>query len=416
MSEQARDLRSAVRIAARRKIIVGIFVALGLLAGVGYAMLRKPMFVSSAVVVVSPSVRDSATQVVIADSTPVLEWALKNVDRGMPLGTLRSRLQVKSLTFNAFSISFLGTTAVQAESTANAIAASYVKYISSGKVPGPVVQAQVLERASRATSTSLPIRLATGGGTGFLLGLILGVIAALAVDRSDKRLRDRDQISESVGLPVLASIWVPHPSSAAGWSELLASYEPGAVEAWRLRKALQLLSLADGDVRGSCIGVLSLSCDRKALALGPQLAAFAASLGTPTALVIGPQQDAKITATLRSACAAQTSRSGMLRLIVSDQADAGRLPGATLTIAVCVVDGDSPKVAQTMRTTTTVLGVSAGAVTAEQLARVASSAAEADRSIVGILVADPDQGDQTTGQIPLARPAQRRMPTRATVQ
>jgi hypothetical protein len=63
----------------------------------------------------------------------------------------------------------------------------------------------------------------------------------------------------------------------------------------------------------------------------------------------------------------------------------------------------------------TVLGVSAGAATAGQLARVAASAAAADRDVVGIFVADPDSADQTTGRLPqLARPGQPKMPTRIT--
>jgi hypothetical protein len=62
-----------------------------------------------------------------------------------------------------------------------------------------------------------------------------------------------------------------------------------------------------------------------------------------------------------------------------------------------------------------VLGVSAGAVTAEELARVAISAAADGRDIAGILVADPDPADNTTGRIPeLARSGQRRMPNRVT--
>ena len=43
---------------------------------------------------------------------------------------------------------------------------------------------------------------------------------------------------------------------------------------------------------GFSLAVLSLSSDPGPLALGPQLAVFAASLGIPTTLVIGPQQDA----------------------------------------------------------------------------------------------------------------------------
>jgi hypothetical protein len=80
---------------------------------------------------------------------------------------------------------------------------------------------------------------------------------------------------------------------------------------------------------------------------------------------------------------------------------------------VGVVDGHAPRVADTMRAATTILGVSAGAVTAEQLARVAASAATAGREIAGVLVADPDPADHTTGRIPqLARPAHRKTPTR----
>ena len=100
---------------------------------------------------------------------------------------------------------------------------------------------------------------------------------------------------------------------------------------------------------------------------------------------------------------------------VSDHDNVDRLPDAALTVVVAVVDGQTPQVADTMRTTATVLGVSAGAATAEQLARVAVSAAADGREIAGILVADPDPADHTTGRLPqLARPAHRRAPTRLT--
>ena len=74
-------------------------------------------------------------------------------------------------------------------------------------------------------------------------------------------------------------------------------------------------------------------------------------------------------------------------------------PETTLTVVVAVVDGQSPQMPETMRTTATVLGVSASAATAEQLARVAMAAALDGRDIVGILVADPEPTDRTTGLI-----------------
>jgi hypothetical protein len=81
---------------------------------------------------------------------------------------------------------------------------------------------------------------------------------------------------------------------------------------------------------------------------------------------------------------------------------------------VAVVNGQAPRVANLPRTGATVLGVSAGAATADQLARVAARLAATGRHIAGILVADPDPSDPTTGRIPqLARSTQVR-PTRMT--
>ena len=100
---------------------------------------------------------------------------------------------------------------------------------------------------------------------------------------------------------------------------------------------------------------------------------------------------------------------------MSDGDNVDRLAGAALVVAVAAVDRQDPRVADTMRATTTVIGVSAGAATAEQLARVATSAAADRRDIAGFLVADPDPADQTNGRMPqVARLGQRRMPTRIT--
>jgi len=84
-------------------------------------------------------------------------------------------------------------------------------------------------------------------------------------------------------------------------------------------------------------------------------------------------------------------------------------------VVVAVVDGKNPQMPDTMHTTATLLGVSAGAATADQLARVAVSAGSDGREITGILVADPDSADATTGRLPqLGRRGHRRMPTRMT--
>jgi capsular polysaccharide biosynthesis protein len=438
MSQETLDLRRSLYLVRRHKIVVSIFAALGLLAGIGFVLHRPPMLSSEALVnvVLPPSEQAEAptqagetsinpalaTQMVIADSTPVLESALRTISPSVSLDTLQSRVQVTNVaSTDILTIRAVGKTAVQAEKTANAVANSYVATTQNNT--GGQVQARVLQSANSASGPSLLSRLPIIGILGALLGALVGGIAVLGFSRRDRRLRKRDEIADSIGVPVLASIRAVHPSSAAGWTKLLADYEPGAVDAWRLRKALQFLGLADVNPNGSQPGgasleVISFGFDSGALPLGPQLAVFAASRGIPTTLVVGPQQDVKAAATLRAACAAASSPSrpsSQLRVIVRDHDSGTRPPDAVLTVLVAVVDGQNPQVADTTRTTATVLGVSAGAVTAEQVARAAASAAAAGRDITGILVADPDPDDHTTGRLPqLSRPAHRRGPTRMT--
>lgn len=443
MSQETLDFRRSLQLVRRHKIVVGTFAALGVVAGVGLVLHRPPMPSSEAFVyvVLPPSDQAAApaqagmssspalaTQMVIASSTPVLESALRAIDPSMSLETVQSRVQVTNMAnTDILTIRAEGKTAAQAEDTANAVANSYVA-TTQNNTGGPgntggQVQARVLESANSASGPSLFSRLPTIGILGALLGALVGAVTVLAFNRRDQRLRKRDEIADSIGVPVLASIRVVHPSGAAGWTKLLADYEPGAVDAWRLRKALQFLGLADVNLNGSQPGgssleVISFGFDSGALPLGPQLAVFAASRGIPTALVVGPQQDVKAAATLRAACAAPPSSSrssSQLQVIVRDHDSGTRPPDAVLTVLVTVVDGQNPQVADTTRTTATVLGVSAGAATAEQVARAAASAAAAGRNITGILVADPDPDDHTTGRLPqLARPTHRIGPTRMT--
>ena len=284
-------------------------------------------------------------------------------------------------------------------------------------------QRSLLQPATSVTGSSPLKAIAIYALLGAIAGALVGIVIALTVSRSDRRLRGRDEIANSIGAPVLASFPVDHPSGAGGWTKLLEDYKPGALHELQLRRALQELEMAavgagagNPDDRWSFM-VLTLSSDPRAVALGPQLATFAASQGIPTALVVGPQQDARVTATLRTACAAPTAsskRPGHLQVIVSD-GDAQVQQNATLAVVVVVVDARNPQLPNTMRTTATLLGVSAGVATADQLARAAVSAATSGREIIGILVADPDSNDATTGRLPqLGRRGQRRVPTRMT--
>jgi capsular polysaccharide biosynthesis protein len=422
MSDQPLDLRRSLRLVWRHKVVVATITAVGLAGGAGYALRYPAMQSSSALVVLQPPTRDPATQAVVAGSDPVLAAALPKIEPDMTLDILRGQVQVTRPTPTIISITARGRTAAQAERAANAVADSYIAFASARNSPARTVQPRLLQQAMTARGTSVPVHVSIFACLGLLLGLLTGAVGALALTNRDRRLRRRDDIADAIGIPVLASLAVRHPSDPAGWTRLLEDYQPSAADSWRLRKALQYMDLADvlsanGGSRGSSLAVLSVSSDPKALALGPQLALFAASLGIPTSLVVGPQQDASTTAALRAVCAAGNAsprRSRMLRLVAADHGDLSP-HHAGLSIVVAVVDGQTPQMAGMLRTSATVLGVSAGTLTADQMARVAAGAAADGRHLAGILVADPDPGDHTTGRVPqLSRLTQRRLPSRVT--
>jgi capsular polysaccharide biosynthesis protein len=425
MSNQPVTLRRSFQIVRRHKTLMGVMIAIGVLGGAAYGSVNPPMLTSEALVVLPTNAAAMATQVVIASSSPVLAGALPSVSPAMSVATLRSQVQVKSQTNNILQITAEGGSDTQAEGNANAVANSYIAYISSSESPVGRVVARPLAPASTATGTSPLVHRILFAVIGALLGFLIGFVVAVSRGRASRRLRLRDDIANSIGIPVLASIPASRPSSAQDWAKLLDTYEPAPVYAWRLRKTLQQLSVAGLNLTGgrengsgSSLTVMSLANDPGALALGPQLAAFAASLGIPTALVVGPQQDPNLTAALRTACSEwnrQAGHDGMLRMAVTDDRNSVGYAGVRLSVVVTVVDGEKPEGAGAMRTTVTVLGVSAGAATAEELARVAVSAAAEDREIVGFLVANPDPIDQTTGRVPqLVRPPRQTMPTRLT--
>ena len=434
MSQQNLDLRTSIQIVRRQKKLFGGVAAFGLLVGAVYAFLTPPLLSSTALVVIgsnpasltnqasssSTGIDTSlATQIVIAGSGPVLAGALPHVSPpGESLPALGERVSVTSVgDSDILSFTATGKTADQAEDTANAVANSYVAYVSTSTSAAVQVSARVLESATTATGAKLPNHIGICAILGALAGAIVGFVICQARSRGDRRLTRRDDIANSIAVPVLVSIPVERPADPASWARLLNEYEPDAVHAYGLSKLLQQFGVADDGTKGNGLSltVLSLNSDPTALALGPQLAAFASAHGIPTALVLGPQQDMNATAALHTVCAAgaqATAGHGKpLRLLVAEDSQVGRVPAA-LTVVVLVIDGRDPRVPPVARASATVLGVSAGAATAEELARAATAAAADGRDIYGILVANPDPDDQTTGRIPRLGPVQRAHPTR----
>ena len=418
MSQQSLDVRASLQIAKRHKILLGSFVLVGLIGGSAYALTSPPKQTSEALVVIpesalgSTSVNASSgaltdsgaeTQVLVAGSDSVLEGALPNITPSISFENLRTAVTVTNPAGTVIAIDGKSTSSGQAVSIANAVANSYVSYVSSSASPVGRIAARVLQPAANPTGDTLLQQVLPYGLLGAIGGLIIGFIVALGIWRNQPRLRERDAIANSLGVPVLAAVPVSHPADAAGWTKLLDEYEPSVVHAWQLRKLLDQLGIADvrsnnGQGRTSTLAVVSLAGDKKALALGPQ-------------------QDPTSAATLRTVCSMPsngTQRRNPLRTMVVDDDRAINLAGATLAVVVVVVDGRAPQMPVTADTGLTVLGVSAGAATAEELAKVATVVVADGRDITGILVADPDPADRTTGRVPQLRTVQRRIPTRIT--
>ncbi len=414
MSAEVLDLRAAARILRRHLIIVGIAAMLGLLAGAAFALVKPPMRASTTLVLLPPAVRGIgaqparylATQLVIATSYPVLAGAARSLEPPVAVATLHDRVTVTSPSADLIAFTAQGTSDAQAEETANAVARSYIGHLGSSGVPGGS-DALLVQRAAAAAGTSLATRIVVDGGVGAVLGALAGALFVLATRRTDRRLRERDQIADATGIPVLASIPVRRPASTAGWARLLDGYQPDAAGACSLRQALYRLGLTDG--HDASLAMVSLSTDHRALALGPQLATFAASLGIPTTLVLRQDQDGPATAGLQAACAARpaagAARPGEWCVRLAAASDHGHRQDQPLTVIIDVVDPQAPRAVGVAQATATVLGVSAGAATAEELARVAVGVADGGRRIAGILLADPDPADETTGRLPrLAEP------------
>ncbi len=435
MSEQAPDSRRSVQILRRYKKTFGAVTLLGLLLGIAYALLTPPMIASSALVVIPETVAQAqaaqagtaasttaSTQAVVAGSTPVLAGALPSISPALSLLTLENRISVSSPAVSILAFTGEGKTASQAENIANAVANSYVAYVGSSSSPVGYVAAKVLQPASTASASKVPEQVATYSAVGVAVGAMIGFFVVLMIGGRDRRLVERAAIANSIDAPVLASLSAERISDATRWARLLDEYKPEAVDAWGITKLLARFGVAgiQADESGSdqsfSLTVFSLSGDAEALALGPQLASFAATRGIPTALVVGPQQGASTVGALRTACAATQAGPGRRKLLRLTAAEEGRVSelAAAFVVMVVVVDGKDPRIPDMDRTTTAVLGVSAGRATAPDLARVADAAATDGRGIVGILLANPDPDDQTSGRAPrMASPPRRPLPTRA---
>ena len=276
----------------------------------------------------------------------------------------------------------------------------------------------VVQQATVATGLTSVLRLLVWAPLGALACTVFAVAILLAAAQRDPRVRLRDDIADAIDSPVLAAIRSRPQRSVAGWSTLLETYQATPVESWALRQVLRGLVPADrkGQSRAGRVDhpqsltVVSLSGDGRGLAIGPQLAAFASSLGIVTRLV--PTVGHVRAPTLWAACATERKAPARPGLLVGNVPDGEKVD---LTIFLVVVERTRPYLGDTPATAATILSVAAATATEQDLARVAVAVDDAGRRIDGIVVADPDQTDRTSGRHSMPERSRRlALPTRLT--
>lgn len=277
----------------------------------------------------------------------------------------------------------------------------------------------VVQPATAATGPETWLRMLVWGPIAALASLLVAVVLLLAGARRDPRIRLRDDIADAVGSPVLAAIRSQPQRSVAGWSTLLEAYAATPVESWALRQVLRGLVPADRRSQSRPTGrvdhpqtltVVSLAGDNRGLAIGPQLAAFAASLGIVTRLV--PTIGHVRAPNLWAACSADRDGAARPNLLVGPARSADPVD---LTVFLVVVERVHPYLGDTPGTEATLLAVGAATATDQELARVTVAVDDAGRRIDGVVVADPDADDRTSGRHTLdERSRQVVLPTRLT--
>ena len=277
----------------------------------------------------------------------------------------------------------------------------------------------VVQPATAAIGQPTWLRLLIWAPIAALVCLFAAVALVLAGARRDPRIRLRDDIADAVGSPVLAGIRSQPQRSVAGWSTLLEAYQATPVESWAMRQVLRGLVPADRRSSSRSTGrvdhpqtltVVSLAGDGQGLALGPQLAAFAASLGIITRLV--PTVGHVRAPNLWAACAVDRDGAARPGLFVGAMPSTDKVD---LTIYLVVVERMHPYLGDTPATEATLLVVGAATATDQELARVAVAVDDTGRRIDGIVVADPDQDDRTSGRHTMdERSRQLVLPTRLT--
>lgn len=288
----------------------------------------------------------------------------------------------------------------------------------------PAATAVEIQGASPATRPRAVVHFTVHAAAGAALALLAVVVLVATLMRKNRRLRLRDEIADAIGSPVVASVRSHAARSVAGWAALMKGYEPSSVEAWALRLTLRQLFPQPGDGRGrtrgedadtrapSSMTLITLAGDHRALAIAPQLASYAATSGLRTRLVAAQRHESA--ASLWAACHRDPGQEEVRPGLLVETGTTGTAD-VDLTVAIVVIDPRKPELMTPLRTDVDLICLSPGHASADDLARVAVEVDDTGRRISGVVVADPDSSDPTSGRrLEADRVGQEALPTRLT--
>jgi capsular polysaccharide biosynthesis protein/Mrp family chromosome partitioning ATPase len=230
-------------------------VALGLGAAAFLTLSADPLFVATSRVYVSVRTQpDSASlnQASQFSRQQVASYA-QVVTSPLVLGPVVGRLNLEQtppelagrITVSSpedtsvISVDVTGADARQTALIANGVAEEFVRQLAALERPSTArespIRATIIQRGV-VPSTAVSPKPAFNAALGLLVGLLLGVVAALARDSRDHRVRGRTGLGEAVGVSVLGAVpLVPAARSAGG----LVSVTRGEFDEFRrIRAAL----------------------------------------------------------------------------------------------------------------------------------------------------------------------------------
>lgn len=233
---------------------------------------------------------------------------------------------------------------------------------------------------------------------GVLVGLIAGCVLAVGLATSDRRLRSRDAIATAIGIPVVASMWAKRCKKVSDWRRLLETsrgFSP--LEIWNARRLFQRFITPRSS--GVELELLAFSGDDGAAAAGVKMARVAAALGMNSQLEAADQP---AFVSLRAAgvvISGPISENSIMELKVDSTAGT-EMWGVGASLRLRAIDRGKPELGPA--SSMTLLIVSSGFATSAELARAALAATDAGRTVAGVIVANPDPDDHTSGLLPEA--------------